>query len=1555
MASNCSWHLTLDGKENLYSSEYGLDAELFDILSKAAEGGVDLTKYDFVLASLSPQEITAKKIEDIKKECKEASRLVTTQIGTDPEDIESYYYIPGSIGVTRFLQEFGVEGEDSSIVIPFNETKWKENKIEDYIKEGKTQEEAEELVKKEMSSWPKMSEMGTEVHSLFEWVFNGEDGEQPKTEYLSKTNGLVESTLKQIRDFKKFLQDKYDGCNFYTELALKSDDLDPGMKALMQRKGYDSINGKIDLLVVDKFGKGHLFDFKVSRKKVNGAIWDQITRMSNETQRTFEAEQDRKYGKNMSEHWWHSTKKEAASYQLSMYAAMLKQKGVTVVDANIVPVHTTLDYADPDTQLEVTGINGVDVQFGKDDDGNDRMITRVAEVLGNGKYATTVAQVIHNPFTLSGDSAVTIQKIFNCFFPKNATIANREFNRANIDHYKDNPKVVQKLKPSDKRYDDGMRYRIVKTALKGQVEYAKDEQELDEKLQAYVEQLANAKSNNNIELAEMIGSTMDDGNVDDFASHWDIGSRSFLRSQFKRYFTNGWNFERNDSLNSLGIFIFSKGNKVEIVSITDQSLKNRINLGTKKDPRYTILGKTKKDSKVNNKEILSSTGGHMELMKAMTYIAMNQDKFVNKQIVEVRVVNAIDGEEDTVANSKLINNYNALVQENLDSGAVSLKEDLFMQDVEAYIEGAKDRMFATGRDFDGFFDANETAYTSEWIRSAIEKMRTDNEFGDTLYSDSRYDSDDPIWHAYTYLNKAYLASYGLYTVSEKDPAKFIDLNGGLNLNGLRVASMQYSPSSNIRTLGDLINRFANAVRKKAYDTGFPMVKCFEEIYDKYGTGSGIFKSWLETDADGNIRPDLHLKDPNDPEIAADPVMKKGLDTFLKTMAKLRWGDDISDADVEYYKATGEYYELPLTEAVASRQIKNLGVTKAIKNKIAEFSELTEGIFAGTDIDVEKESKKSGSLYNKFALSGPARDSFIKDHEVGFFETDMELVFNQALVAFTKSNVSKEYLPLIAAMRLSLLHTDQYGGNKKNDSNKNLSEIIKTFDDLVKSKVYGMSILNDTEQRLMKVLKVLKAGFTTMTLSLNVRSFLRESLQGIWTGLSRAGIKVFPGIDEKHYIAGLTHVMQECHKNISGVSKLQQLNQIYAMANQSLSQVAQNRRLNWLNIKHWGHDTLFLTATAPDFMHRVSILVAKMMSDGCWDAYELNEDGRLIYNFDKDERFKVYRSNDTSNPEYLKQRSLYLTMLDAFNEEGFRKEDGSLLKEGDALPQAYTSKESQSIKNYADILYGHYDDESRSLICDGLFGSLFLQYKTYLTAKLEQWTLPGGIYSTETIKQQKDPFGNDLYELIRYDEYDDNGEPMGMPHRDILSKEEYEALDPKDKANARLYFDYEGIPMEGMLQEQLYMLKSLATMNVGEFVKTMKEDPIKRGYWLLGMHDMWVMMLMEFLVTFVFGSIFEVEHKDGKRYKAEVRQAMRKVDPGSQLLYNVLIGSFADSQFPNVIGSFTDKPPVLMAAQRFGRSSWNLITDDHNLGYFLTQNFGALRDFQGIAKRALEEE
>ena len=53
-----------------------------------------------------------------------------------------------------------------------------------------------------------------------------------------------------------------------------------------------------------------------------------------------------------------------------------------------------------------------------------------------------------------------------------------------------------------------------------------------------------------------------------------------------------------------------------------------------------------------------------------------------------------------------------------------------------------------------------------------------------------------------------------------------------------------------------------------------------------------------------------------------------------------------------------------------------------------------------------------------------------------------------------------------------------------------------------------------------------------------------------------------------------------------------------MANYSLSNIANQRRLNWLNIKNWGKDTMFIGCSAPDYQHRNAILIAKMMGDGC---------------------------------------------------------------------------------------------------------------------------------------------------------------------------------------------------------------------------------------------------------------------------------------------------------------------------------------------------------------------
>lgn len=174
---------------------------------------------------------------------------------------------------------------------------------------------------------------------------------------------------------------------------------------------------------------------------------------------------------------------------------------------------------------------------------------------------------------------------------------------------------------------------------------------------------------------------------------------------------------------------------------------------------------------------------------------------------------------------------------------------------------------------------------------------------------------------------------------------------------------------------------------------------------------------------------------------------------------------------------------------------------------------------------------------------------------------MEIVFNQALVAFKRSQIGKDYIPRIQAMRLGLIYAEDHGGIKN-------AKLQTAFDKMIKSKFYGETIIEDeTLQAIYKFLSFVRSIFTTMTLSVNIPSFLRESLQGIYTGISRSGVKMMPGVDFKTYSAALEYVIQQSHKNFSSVSMLQQLNAIYQMANQSVNQIAKQRRLNWLNIKN----------------------------------------------------------------------------------------------------------------------------------------------------------------------------------------------------------------------------------------------------------------------------------------------------------------------------------------------------------------------------------------------------
>ena len=169
------------------------------------------------------------------------------------------------------------------------------------------------------------------------------------------------------------------------------------------------------------------------------------------------------------------------------------------------------------------------------------------------------------------------------------------------------------------------------------------------------------------------------------------------------------------------------------------------------------------------------------------------------------------------------------------------------------------------------------------------------------------------------------------------------------------------------------------------------------------------------------------------------------------MAKLRW-PNATEEELEIKKGTGEYYQVPLTEARFSRQAKALGrfgVFKALKNKFQQYSELTGEVFAGKYKDLEDYNKEviknnwSKGVFNKLALTQDQRREMIKDKGVGFFETDLEAVMALALPSYIKSEVSKKYIPVLSAMQISLKIGESLGEQKQEAVEHALDKLIKT--------------------------------------------------------------------------------------------------------------------------------------------------------------------------------------------------------------------------------------------------------------------------------------------------------------------------------------------------------------------------------------------------------------------------------------------------------------------------------------------------------------------------------
>jgi len=1524
LGKGCIYKLNINGEEKVFQSEQDLDAFL--------NSNTDNFKIDKIDRTLSV-DMQAGAIAKLN-EAKIAVENVQVEVfrdDSDPEISETIYKVPNSMGVTKYISTHGLAGDWSQpICPPFDLNGWKNKQKLELMRVGKTADEAEALLT-ELSEelWPELTDFGTDIHKIYECVFS--DKEIPKLKYLSSEQ--IQNITVQAQALKSTFKAKYgENAKFLTEFAIKSKELAPEIQVLLEKAGINSLNGKVDLIIVDQSGDIHLFDYKVSKKNF-GTREDWIIESNREREK---------------HQLVHSTKKRSATNQLAAYNAILRQYGLMAKSCNIIPIKLDVQWDNVD-KSRIRKIKQADGTETFDFTATQAPIIYNVPGTKNGRdYNNWISMVPAKIESSSEESIKTVEKM-NEIFPNSDLRSNVQRREASVEYFRKHPEVIQlkKLTPDSPLYNEkngGYRYSFKTNGLPNRRWVnVRSEEELQQALEKYVEDLNNIRTNELRVFADNIRDVFkEELNWENIADSFPAENRAFITHELKRYFDEGWDFIQDDNLNSLGFFIFRRNGVSEILMLTNQQLLQTLNLGM----GTSLLGKKVANANVNSKEIFDANYGNIEIMKAMYYISEHSDMFKQFRIAEIRAINPWSDHNRMVSmlNSSAIHNWNMIVMQNPELDLKQVNDDLFWDDVTGLLSIAYSKMetLDTGWiDFQLVPNAQSAGYNEQWISDKIKELKSKHP---ELHNEEMFSETSPVWQAYLYLTKALLALKGLYTVNEMSPGE-IFANSNINLSGLQISAGQYSPSANIRILAQVHDQYVAEVRNKVQIMGQKfqgLVRAYideEQAKNPHLVNDKLFESWFRTLPNGEINPKFLIKNPYSAEFNAQPKAKAAIIEFINVMAKLRGFTD--EAIQEMWDNDDEtLFEIPLTEARFGQQARRLSVKQAFKNKWKEYQTLHEGVFA-EDEDKKGISKvvqrvKANSVYNKFRLDSDTRAQKLKDHGVGFFSMDVEEVFNQALTAYVKEDLSKKYVPTFQAMRLSLQHAQQYG-KQKNEA------ILETFDKFLDSKFYGEPIMKEDLRAVWRYLNLLKKGFSMMTLGLNFNSMFRELLQGTFIGFTRSGVKLIDGLDAKHYIAGAGHVIKEAHKNFSSVSLLQQLNTQYGMANMSLSNLARQRKINRFGIRNWSTDTLFWTSSAPDFQHRMSILVGKMMQDGSWEAHSLDKDGVLKYDWKKDKRFEAYVNNKTDDPAYFEQRALYLNYIREYNRIGYTKEDGTQYQEGDDLPIAYPPREQQTFKNFADLLYGHYDDESRALINDTFIGSFFLQYKTFITAKLEQWVMKPGIYNTELLKQQYDPVTKEkLYIKVDYKD----GNNIGIPTRTIIRESQLTEEDKKS-GNYEPYMRWEGAPMEGMWQSTMSFAKAIRNMD-GQELREIIKDPMKKANLILALNDMVLASIIMLIINALFSTAIGQENILSK---SKTRQEIRDENWWTQWSYKVAMGAFQDGPFTQIVmDMFSDvNPPLISSMKKLVDTSIGLITGDMTLARAVTSNIGAVREFQGMVR------
>ena len=1249
--------------------------------------------------------------------------------------------------------------------------------------------------------WEEQAKYGTQIHSVLSYCFRPSYSPAYKGfpiifEFLNQSNqklmvglkraidngyvdakGLDDKILDQTITYAKslFTEIRQSVCpgqdisdiDFYSEIAVAA----PLTGPVDAKQKH--ILGVIDLLVIDRDGNIHIFDFKTSPK-------------------TYEQ--------------YDEVKKNTFTYQLNTYRHILNTSGLDTFHStiNILPI-----------KLEKFGLKNPQNAFDITKEGNTYKGVKQAEFSFEG--ITYEEEMIKNLDKRLVEKSY-IEDNIETFLPtyknkqvlltdlyKNVAANQAKWFSGNEALDWDDDSIIEliKTKKGDVPDESDGKYHFRTGALFMKDIVADSETELVSLVKKEIKS-QNAKKERVITVTvDAIDKSLEEGHlVSDFITPKRTAEENstldWAQNIFEKYIDGNWTRMKGGAWNAVlenyGLICMRNTvtGQYNFIKISTSNLGNTKIFGEGLKRQY-LTGSFQTDIQVEsdtNNHALPAEQGFVELMEVMNVINNMGPAIQEGFIGELSVINPFHGIARQATNEQLLYNYKAFVshyglQED-EADLITVADapikllagyELAYQMLQTSLNGVRAKGQTLGKDFrtlvlslDQHIHGGNKEQTIATLQTIARKL--ENDYGWLkVVPNNPTSENNKIRAIYDQVMIGIANLQGInFDVQTKDHSKWLEYKGkDIFTKGVTGTYMDNPGNLKSNTLNLITKQVTEAYQQIRQDMVEPKAKLHELLnalkkdkgYSKAkqmlgGDWRQLYGNMFRNDTEEFLFKNPYRDDMSDAE-------RNFLSYIIPAMALARPNNQYTlDEIIERMKADDlDFFKVPLAKSSVTKETVEHGILGGIKEKlkvldprrwkklsqwgITAYENLmaaTTGDFIGDTGTRRSADSKLFEMSNIFdqGYNPQTRSQALKKHGQFYFEHDLETLFlKHQYAAFSKKRIDNIFPTIKAAMI--------YLSRSAWEQNTSFENDMQYMEDYIRASIKNENVWADTPQlkQVAGITSKMTRVASFMTLAFSPVQFTYQSFQGLLQTISLVlrkpdGSKYTFEMFMKAFRAVYSDLWHYSDKP----TKCSLINELYAINDMDMNVYAERLKQDQTGFTNFA----FKFASRPDYYNRMWIIAMKMMEEGSWDAFT-EKNGKLEYDWTLDKRYSVFAAANgdinraTDKEEFKKQKALYIANYRQFQSEGTITEPIDL-DNPKPLPLPYTNQEMESTKSICDLIYGYYAHEKKSLVHNLWLGAIFMQMRTYWSGKKNQYLAPGGVKLLGSWEQLSNDKGEPQY-------------------------------------------------------------------------------------------------------------------------------------------------------------------------------------------------------------------